>query len=231
MSLLTTAAIARCLDAAVLRPETTSAEAEATLREVIAAGVAAVCVRPCDLELARRLCAGTSTGVGTVIGFPHGTTLTVAKVAEAAACIAAGAVEIDMVANLAWMRSGRWTEVQEDIAAVASACHLHRAILKVIVESGLLEAGQIARATETVIAAGADFVKTSTGFNGTGATAEAVHIMLDTARGRIRVKPSGGIRDRQTAVGYLAMGAHRLGVNAASVGAILGAGPAAAGRY
>lgn len=205
--------INRYLDAAVLKPELTRDESIAAIKESIRWKTKTVCVRPCDIELAKRLCAGTETGVSCVLAFPHGCTTTAVKAFEAADYIGLGVDEIDMVANYGMIRSGAWDYVEADIRAVADVCNAAGVPLKVIFETCWLTAEEIAKTTEICVAAKAAFVKTSTGFSTGGATAEAVKIMLDTARGRISVKPSGGIRTREQAIQYVEMGAQRLGTN------------------
>ncbi len=205
--------INRYLDAAVLKPEMTRAEAIAAIQESIKWNTKTVCVRPFDIPLAKQLTAGSETGVSCVLAFPHGTTTTAVKVFEAAEYIRLGVDEIDMVANYAMIRSGEWAFVEEDIRSVAHVCNNSGVPLKVIFETCYLTPEEIAQTTQICISCGAAFVKTSTGFAASGASPEAVGIMLKTADGRIKVKPSGGIRDRATALAYIEMGAQRLGTN------------------
>lgn len=219
--------INRYLDAAILKPELTQDEAIAAIKESVKWRTKTVCVRPCDIALAKELTKGSETGVSCVLAFPHGCTTTAVKAAEAAEYIKLGTDEIDMVANYGMIRSGRWDYVEADIRAVASVCRAHTVPLKVIFETCYLTAEEIARTTEICVACGADFVKTSTGFATGGATVEAVKIMLDTAKGRIKVKPSGGIRDRETAIRYVEMGAERLGTNFTASEALVTGGSAA----
>ncbi|MDO5553345.1 MAG: deoxyribose-phosphate aldolase [Planctomycetia bacterium] len=205
--------IARYLDHAVLKPELTRQEAEEAIKLGISYEVRTVCVRPCDLELAVALCQGTQTEVSVVLNFPHGCSSTAIKAAEARDYSQKGARELDMVANYGWIRSGLYDLVEQDIRAVVEAAQPFNVTVKVILETSQLTLEQIARATQAAIAAGAAFVKTSTGFNGPGATEEAVDVMLKTSQGRIKVKPSGGIRDAARAAMFVKMGADRLGVN------------------
>jgi len=210
----------RYLDHAVLVPQMPRDEAVALIQLGINHQVKTVCVRPCDIDLAVKMCHGTQTGVSCVLGFPHGTTSTESKAAEAAVYCDQGVSEIDMVANYGWIRSGLWDNVRNDIKAVVDVAHAKNVLVKVIFETSQLTLEQVAKATEISIEAKADFVKTSTGFNGEGATEEVVACMLKTAGGRIQVKPSGGIRDAARAKLFVEMGAHRLGVNGASTPAI-----------
>ena len=223
--------IHRYLDHAVLVPQMTREEAVACIQLGIDYQVKTVCVRPCDIDLAVAMCNGTETGVSCVLGFPHGTHCTESKAAEAALYCKKGVAEIDMVANYGWIRSGLWDDVRADIKAVVDVAkkrkqhycdpqHAQHVLVKVIFETSQLTLEQVAKATELSIEAGADFVKTSTGFNGEGATEEVVACMLKTAAGRIKVKPSGGIRDAARANLFIAMGADRLGVNGTSTPAI-----------
>ena len=212
--------LARYLDAAILKPETTRDEFTAAVRSCIDLNAFSVCVRPCDIGPARELCAGTQTKVCVVLGFPHGCQLTASKVDEARRYLEAGVDEIDMVANYGWAKSGRWNAVRDDIAAVVDICKPTGVPLKVIFETAQLDHEQIAQLTEICAETGADFVKTSTGFNGEGAREEDVKLMLETAAGRCKVKPSGGIRDAERARMFVEMGVHRLGVNWSSCEAI-----------
>ena len=213
--------INRYLDAAILKPEFTRDEVIAAINESIKWKTKTVCVRPCDIALAKKLTAGTETGVSCVLAFPHGASSTVVKVYEAKQYIDEGTDEIDMVANFGMIRSGRWDYVQTEIRSVAHVCNARNIPLKVIFEICYLTPEEIAHTTEICITSGASFVKTSTGFAAGGATVEAVQIMLDTAKGRIKVKPSGGIRDRKTALRYIEMGAERLGTNYAATEALV----------
>lgn len=212
--------IAAYLDAAILKPETSREEFTDAARTCIALKTWSICVRPCDIAPARELCAGTDTKVCVVLGFPHGCQLTASKADEAKRYLDAGVDEIDMVANYGWVRSGLWNDVEQDIAAVTAVTRPANVPLKVIFETAQLDAQAIRKLVECCIRAEADFVKTSTGFNGEGAREEDVKLMLETAAGQIKVKPSGGIRDAARARMFVDMGVHRLGVNWSSCEAI-----------
>lgn len=201
------------LDAAILKPEFTRDEVIEAIEACIALKTFSVCVRPCDVPLAQEYCQGTETAVCVVLGFPHGDQLTTSKADEARQYISIGVDEIDMVANYGWAKSGQWDLVKNDIAAVAQQTRAAGILMKVIFETAQLEANAIKKLVEICIEAGADFVKTSTGFNGDGAQKSDVQLMLDTAAGRIKVKPSGGIRDTAQAQTFIDMGAHRLGLS------------------
>lgn len=219
----------RYLDAAILKPEFTQEETIHAIKECLALNTFSVCVRPCDIVLAQSLCKGTETAVCVVLGFPHGVQLPESKADEAARYIAMGVDEIDMVANYGLIKSGEWDRVKADIAGVAQQTKAAGIVMKVIFETAHLDATAIAKTVEICIEAGADFVKTSTGFNGEGAKVDDVQVMLDTAAGRIKVKPSGGIRDAAGAQHFIDMGAHRLGVGWNSCAAICSGESAASG--
>ena len=225
--------INRYLDAAILVPETNRDDFEKVVDTCLGLDVFSVCVRPCDIERAQALCRGSSTAVCVVLGFPHGSQLSKSKVDEARRYLAMGVDEIDMVANYGWARSGLWDEVRVDIAGVAGLTRAAGVPLKVIFETAQLDPRTISRLVGICVEAGADFVKTSTGFNGAGASEEDVKRMLEAADGRIKVKASGGIRDRDRAGRFLDLGVHRLGVNWSSCVTICTGGglPPAGGTY
>lgn len=212
----------RYIDHAVLKPEMTRAAAVEAIKAGLALHVRTVCVRPCDIALAGELCRGSDTEVCTVLAFPHGDSLSESKADEAARYVDLGADEIDMVANYGLICSGEWAFVEEDIRVVSAVTKPAGVLLKVILETSALNADQIARATKIAAAAGADFVKTSTGFTSQGATEDAVRTMLKAAAGRVSVKASGGIRDRAAAVFFLNLGCKRLGVGCSSTAAVCG---------
>jgi deoxyribose-phosphate aldolase len=212
--------ISRYLDAAILKAEFTESDVLEALKACIKLNTFSVCVRPCDIELAQQHCKGTDTAVCVVLGFPHGVQLPISKIDEAKRYIELGVDEIDMVANYGWIKSGKWAAVEADVAGVAKQTRAAGIPLKVIFETAHLSSEEIQQMVEVCVRAGADFVKTSTGFNGAGAQVEDVKTMLKTAAGRIKVKPSGGIRDRADAQRFVDMGVHRLGVGWTSCQAI-----------
>lgn len=213
--------IASYIDAAVLSPQLSDEEARAQMQLAIDAKCKTVCVSPCWLDMAIELCHGTETKASVVLGFPHGNQTSATKVSEARDTMLRSPIEVDMVGNIGLIRSGAMKEYESEVRAVAEVIHDGGARLKVIFETSQLTVEQIAEATHACVRAGADFVKTSTGFTGGGATEEAVRAMLHAADGRIEVKASGGIRNYETAVRYLEMGCTRLGVGAGSLKAIL----------
>ena len=212
--------INRYLDHAVLKPEFTQEEARAGIQMGIDYHVKTVCVRPCDIRMAQEMCRGTDVLVSCVLDFPHGCAGKEAKEALAGIYAGMGVVEIDMVMNFGLAKSGEWERVAEEIRGVVKAAHSRGVGVKVIFETSQLTVEEIEKATEVCIECGADFVKTSTGFLGCGATVESVKAMLDTAKGRIKVKPSGGMGDYKTARAFVDMGAERLGVGVAFTPAI-----------
>lgn len=222
-------AMSRYLDGAVLYPEMDQETAITAIQTVIDYRCRTVCIRPCDIDIAVDLCRNSETDVCVVLNFPHGCGLSRVKSFEAQIYLEKGVKEIDMVANYGYIRSGNWDLVEQDIRAVSDIIRAGGGLLKVILETSELTPEEIGRATECAIAARADYVKTSTGFAGGGATAEAVQAMLDAARGRIQVKASGGIRDQPQAQAYIDMGVTRLGVGYTSVAQLCGgSGPSAA---
>ncbi len=203
--------VAATIDHAALKPGMNDDD----IRKACAIGktyaVATVCVRPSDIELAAKELSGSGIGVSTVIGFPHGSTLPEVKAFEATRALNRGAVELDMVMNIGKFLSGDHEWVVRDISGVVEEAKRCSALVKVILEVHFLSDEQIADACWLVERAGADFVKTSTGFAEGAATPEAVAIMKKTVGDRLSVKAAGGIRTWETAVGYLEQGCTRLG--------------------
>jgi deoxyribose-phosphate aldolase len=219
---MNTAIIIRSLDVAVLKPTDTLKYALATAEAGKKLGFASVCVRPDHVkEVAQLLCAQSLCKVGTVIGFPLGYGPTINKVHEAEEALCNDATEFDMVMNLSEFKAQHYDMVVNEIHTVRKVlCH-PRYTLKVILETCLLTPEEIAIACQLAKDAGADHVKTSTGFSTGGATIAAVKIMLDTVSGRIGVKASGGIKSREVAEGFLALGCSRLGVGAGSYAQVI----------
>ncbi len=205
------AEIARTIDHTLLKPEAGPDAIDVLCREALEWGFAAVCVNPCWVSRAARALEGSGVAVATVCSFPLGAGLTETKAAEAAASVAAGAREVDMVLNIGLARSGLWDQVEQDIAAVVRAAG--DALVKVILECGLLDDTQKEEAARRAVAAGAAFVKTSTGFLAGGATVHDVALLKRVIDGRAEVKASGGIRSLGQARAMLAAGASRLGTS------------------
>lgn len=204
--------ISKYIDHALLKPEMTRDESIAAIKYGVEQKTRTVCVRPCDIELAVDLCRGSETDPCCVLAFPHGCVPLEVKAFEASEYIKKGIKEIDMVVNFGFIRSGMWDEVKKEITAVSDKTRKAGVLLKVILETCTLSAPEIMKVTDIAVDAGADFVKTSTGFHQQGATFEAIRTMLDAAKGRISVKASGGIRDFDTALKFVEMGVKRLGV-------------------
>jgi deoxyribose-phosphate aldolase len=204
--------LAGLIDHTLLRPEATDADVEALCTEATDLQVAAVCVSPVRLPLTAAL--GRGIAVASVVGFPSGAHRSVVKAQEAESALVDGATEIDMVVDLGAVAAGRWAEVEADVAAVRAAAS-SPAVLKVILETAALTPEQVVQACRVAEAAGADLVKTSTGFHPSGgASVPAVALMAETVGGRLGIKASGGIRDADTALAMLAAGATRLGCSA-----------------
>jgi len=214
MPRLTERELAATIDHAILKPDFTRADVDAELDIAAEWGVFSVCVRPSDIPYAVQRLDGTGVAVGTVIGFPHGTTSTTAKVAETIRAFEDGATEFDMVINIGALRSGFDEVVVDDIRAVVDAAG--GVITKVILETSLLDDEQIARGSRLTEAGGADFVKTSTGFAGGGATVEHVRLMRENVGPGVQVKASGGVRSLDTALAMIDAGASRLGTSASA---------------
>jgi deoxyribose-phosphate aldolase len=207
-------AIAAMIDHTILKPEATRDDVIKICREARQYGFASVCVNPYWVPLVKRELAGSSVLVCTVVGFPLGATSTEAKVCETENAIRQGAQEIDMVINVGALRSGDTETVRKDVTAVADATHRGRAILKVILETALLNDEQKTLACQICKTAGADFVKTSTGFSTAGATAHDIALMRAAVGPTMGVKASGGIRTLQDLQTMAAAGATRIGASA-----------------
>ncbi|HCC59099.1 MAG TPA: deoxyribose-phosphate aldolase [Solibacterales bacterium] len=206
--------MARLIDHTILKPEATRAQVEQICQQALAHGFASVCVNPYWVPLVAAELAGSDVSVCTVVGFPLGATSTAAKVAETGITLGDGAREIDMVLNVGALRSGDLDIVQRDIAAVVEAAHGGGAIVKVILETALLEDAQKLSACRLAVTAGADFVKTSTGFAASGATVEDVALMREAVGLALGVKASGGIRTLADVERMVAAGATRIGTSA-----------------
>lgn len=204
--------VAKIIDHTQLKPEATAGQIVKLCDEAREYGFGAVMLNPCYVELAHSRLQGSGVKVGTVIGFPLGATLASVKRFEAAEALELGAVEIDMVQNIGALKSGKRELVSSEIRALAELAHERGALLKVILEMGLLSDEEKVIACELSEKAGADFVKTSTGFLGGVATVEDVALMRRTVK--IGVKASGGIRTAADAKAMIEAGAGRLGTSA-----------------
>jgi deoxyribose-phosphate aldolase len=216
--------VAATIDHAVLKPEFCDKDLKEQARMCREMGVFSMCVRPCDVKAAKELLKESGVKVSCVLSFPHGADTSEVKAFQAKDAINNGVDEIDMVMNIGQFLSGNYDYVVNDIVGVVNLAHQNGVLVKVIQESGFLTLEQVAKACELSYQAGADFVKTSTGFGAGSATPEIIEVMLKTVGDKMQVKPSGGIRDWATAVGYLRQGAHRLGIG--STKAVLDGSPA-----
>jgi deoxyribose-phosphate aldolase len=213
--------LARMIDHTLLKPEATKQQIEQLCAEARQFQFASVCVNPCYVKYCAQLLRDSKVKVCTVIGFPLGATTTEAKVAEAEQALRDGAQELDMVINVGMLKSGMDTYVEQDIRAVARTAHRASAILKVIIETGLLTDEEKVKACLLAKRAGADFVKTSTGFSKGGATAGDIRLMRKVVGSQLGVKASGGVRTQEQARELIESGADRIGASA-SVKIILG---------
>jgi deoxyribose-phosphate aldolase len=214
---LTERQIAKTIDHSLLRPELDDAFVEAGCRLAAEYDVASVCVRPVDVRRAKAILDGTDVKVGTVIGFPHGSSTTATKVYEAQRALDDGATELDMVIDIGALKSGRDEDVRRDIAAVVAVGHAGGAIVKVILENAYLTDDEKVRGSRLTEAAGADFVKTSTGFAPSGATHEDLALMRRTVSPHVQVKAAGGVRTLDALIDVMNLGVTRVGATATKV--------------
>jgi deoxyribose-phosphate aldolase len=206
--------LAKTIDHSLLRPELTRAEVIAGCELARRYNVASVCVKPCHVSLAADVLRGSDVKVSTVIGFPHGSNRTEIKVAEARQAIADGAVELDMVLNIGELRSGSAEYVQTDIQAVCEAAHAQGAKVKVILENAYLNDDEKVLACRLCETAGADWVKTSTGFAPSGATLEDLRLMRASVGPQVQVKAAGGVRTLDALLAVIEAGCTRVGATA-----------------
>lgn len=203
--------VAKMVDHTLLKPESTIDDVKALIEEGKAVGAYSVCISPSMLPLPEDIDLG-DLKLAVVAGFPSGAVASEIKAAEAARAVAAGADEVDMVINIGYAKEGDWDALEYDIAVVRDAMPF--ALLKVIIESAALTDEEIVKCCEAAKSAGADFVKTSTGFHPAGgASTHAVKIMKDTVGDELEVKASGGIRDGEFAAELIEAGATRLGLS------------------
>lgn len=218
---MTSRELAAYIDYAILKPDFSEEEIRAFTAEAVALGCKTVCVNPAALPLVATLVENTETGLCCVCDFPFGQSTPAAKAAQAELYSSAfPLLELDMVANFGKLIDGDLAYVTEDIRLVVDACHANGVDVKVIIESDALTLEQVAAGTRCAIDAGADFIKSSTGFYtggpSNGATIEVVQTMIDAAEGRIKVKGSGGIRTQEHFFKLIDMGMDRAGVGCTS---------------
>ena len=206
--------VAKTIDHSILKPDFSYADVEAGAQLALKFNTASYCIRPMDVAAAAKALAGSTVNVCTVIGFPHGSSTTAVKAFETADAIKNGAVEIDMVINVSALLSGDYDYVEQDIRAVVDVAHIAGASVKVIFETAYLNDELIVKACELTEAAGADYVKTSTGFASEGATLHNVQLMKATVGDRLKVKSSGGVRTLDQLIDYMDAGVTRSGCSA-----------------
>lgn len=232
--------LAKLIDLALLHPTLTDAELRAGCEKARQLGVASVCVKPYVVKLAAEVLRGSSVAVGTVIGFPHGSNATEIKAAEAQLACQQGATELDMVVNVGKVLSGDWEYVEHDIQAVVDVARQHNAIVKVIFENDFLPTDELKiKLCEISAKAGADYIKTSTGFgfvkqsggdyNYRGATEHDVALMRKHSPPHIGIKAAGGVRTEAEALRMQQLGCTRIGTSAPEP--ILGAGKGSTAGY
>ena len=206
--------IAKMLDHSTLQPFLTEEDIRKGCELALKYDCASVCARPCDVPILAEMLKGSDVKVCTVIGFPHGSHETAIKVAEAKLALEEGCTELDMVINIGKMIAGDTLYVKNEIKLLADLAHQHGAILKVILETCYLTDEQKITCCHLAEEAGADFVKTSTGYGSKGCTIDDLKLMRAAVSANVRVKGSGGIRDLDTVLSARAVGASRCGVSA-----------------
>ena len=200
------------IDHTLLKPDATTEQIKKICDEAKKYDFASVCVNSCHAELVARELKDSGVSTCCVVGFPLGAMLTGAKAYEARLAIEKGASEIDMVINIGAAKEGNWKLVEDDIKAVVDACH-PKALLKVIIETCLLTDEEKIRMCEAVTKAGADYIKTSTGFSKAGATFEDIKLFSEHIGPNVKMKAAGGISSLEDAEKFLALGADRLGTS------------------
>jgi deoxyribose-phosphate aldolase len=205
--------VAAMIDHTVLKADATESQVTKLCQEAREHGFAAVCVNASYVSLCHKLLAGTNIEIAAVVGFPLGATLPEVKAYEAQRAIAAGALEIDMVIHVGALKGGQYDDVLQDITAVVQACHAKGAVLKVIIEAAMLSDEEKVAACYLAQEAGADYVKTSTGFGPGGAKLEDVALMRRTVGPEMGLKAAGGIRTYEDALAMVAAGATRIGAS------------------
>lgn len=218
---------ARYIDQSVLKPEFTQEDIRKYSQEGIDFGCATICINPASLEMVSKMVEGTDTGICVVCDFPFGLSTTKSKVLQAEEYCSKYKIEdLDIVANYGQLRSGNYDFVTEDIKAVVDVCHKYGTKVKVIIETDSLTIEQVKEGTKCAVKAGADFIKSSTGFytgsENIGASIEVVQAMIEAGEGKIKVKGSGGIRTREHFLKLIDMGIDRMGIGYRSTPEVLG---------
>ena len=204
--------VAKTIDSALLKPEMTIDEVIAGCQMAMKYHVASVCCRPADVALCAEQLKGSDVLVGTVVGFPHGSSATATKVFETELAVKDGAVEIDVVINICYMKSGKYEAVRDEIAAVVKAAQGYP--VKVILENAYLTNDEIVKASQLSEEAGAHYVKTSTGFAPTGAKLEDVKLMKASVSPKMKIKSAGGVKNLDMLLEFMDAGVTRSGASA-----------------
>lgn len=224
---MTVAELAAYIDQSVLKPEFTQEDIRKYAQEGIDFGCATICINPASLEMVSKMVEGTKTGICVVCDFPFGLSTTESKVKQAEEYCSKYKIEdLDIVANYGQLRSGNYEFVTADIKPVVDVCHKYGTKVKVIIETDALTMEQIKAGTKCAVDAGADFIKSSTGFftgkDNVGATEEVVAAMMEAGEGKIKVKGSGCIRTREHFLRLIDMGIDRMGIGYRSTPEVLG---------
>lgn len=201
------------IDHTILKPDCTIDDVRKLCEEAVAYGFYAVCVPPYFVKNAKQFLEKSSVKLSTVVGFPMGYSTTSAKVEEIKKAVDEGVDELDVVINICAVKSGNWNYVQNDIDSMTTAVHIKGKQIKVILETGLMTEAEIRRLCQICQEVGPNFVKTSTGFNGGGATVPAVRLLRECLDSKIKIKASGGIRTREDAIAMVEAGADRIGTS------------------
>jgi deoxyribose-phosphate aldolase len=209
--LFTLRQVAKTIDHALLRPDMSRDEVREGCEVALKYDVASVCCKPADVAFCAEILKGSDVHVGTVVGFPHGNSTTATKVFETKQVVADGATEIDVVINIGWLKSGMFDEVRDEIAAVVAAASGNQ--VKVILENAYLTKDEIVKACQLCEAAGADYVKTSTGFAPTGAVLEDVKLMRASVSPKVEVKSAGGVKTLDALLAFMEAGVKRSGAS------------------
>jgi deoxyribose-phosphate aldolase len=209
--LFTLRQVAKTIDHALLRPDMTRDEVREGCEVALKYDVASVCCKPADVAFCAEILKGSDVHVGTVVGFPHGNSTTATKVFETKQVVADGATEIDVVINIGWLKSGMFDEVRDEIAAVVAAASGNQ--VKVILENAYLTKDEIVKACQLCEEAGADYVKTSTGFAPTGAVLEDVKLMRASVSPKVEVKSAGGVKTLDALLAFMEAGVKRSGAS------------------
>jgi len=209
--LFTLRQVAKTIDHALLRPDMTRDEVREGCEVALKYDVASVCCKPADVAFCAEILKGSDVHVGTVVGFPHGNSTTATKVFETKQVVADGATEIDVVINIGWLKSAMFDEVRDEIAAVVAAASGNQ--VKVILENAYLTKDEIVKACQLCEVAGADYVKTSTGFAPTGAVLEDVKLMRASVSPKVEVKSAGGVKTLDALLAFMEAGVKRSGAS------------------